>query len=339
MIEKERLKDPLGAQPAPTRGDLLPDYSNRARGKRVAAVIPFFKTNYIEHEPQTAVVEQLLTYLASTQSLLGGPIDGRCLSEHSNAGKSRMIEQLVKTAAARRAEAGLAPNPYQIIVFELDKTTSVNAFYRRILLELGDDHWDAPAKLDELEERILHLSRKLEVEGLVGDEVQHLDRKTTDARQVTDRFKTFLNRGILPLILVGDEDAEAFFDKNPKFASRLGTPLALKPLNVQSNDRDRVLFLRFCKRLDQCMFDAAIVDEQAGLGEPGMRTQLSIVSGGHVGRICRLVCEATQHALWRGSPAVERHDFSVATRKFAMKLKWVSHDPFSAIDDVRLKSM
>jgi len=115
--------DPLGFQPMPQRGDPVPNFSNRVRAERVAGVVPFFKTNYIDHEPQTAVVEQLLTYLQSMQPLLGGPIDGRCLSEHSNSGKSRMIEQLVRTAAKRRAEAGLPPNPFQIICFELDKTT------------------------------------------------------------------------------------------------------------------------------------------------------------------------------------------------------------------------
>jgi hypothetical protein len=317
----------------PQRGDPVPNYSDRARAERVAAVVPFFKTNYIDHEPQTAVVEQLLTYLQSMQPLLGGPIDGRCLSEHSNSGKSRMIEQLVRTAAKRRAEAGLPPNPFQIICFELDKTTSVAAFYRRILLEMKDEHWNDPrAKLDELEERILQLSRRLGVEGLVGDEVQHLDRKTTDAKQVTDRFKTFLNRGILPLILVGDEDAETFFEKNGKFASRLGQPLTLKPLDVRNDRHDNQLFLSFCKRLDQSMVDAAIFSEPAGFDTAGVRTQLAVLSGGHVGRVCRTVCEAAQHALWRGSPVIEVHDLSVVTRGFAMKnVKWVAHDPFSSI--------
>jgi hypothetical protein len=318
-------------QPKPIYGDLERDFANETRRERVQAVLPFFKTNYIEHPPQTAVVEQLLTYLASMQPLLGGPIDGRRLAEHSNAGKSRMIERLVATAAARRAEAGLEPNPYQIIVFELDKTTSVAAFYRRVLFEMGDEHWDDQGpKLDELEERVLELSRRLKVEGLVGDEVQHLDRKTTNATQVTDRFKTFLNRGILPLILVGDEEAETFFKKTAKFASRLGTPLTLKPLDVRGPDgRDRKLFLDFCEALDKSMVEAGIVDVTAGLGKPGIRTQLADVSGGHVGRVCRVMCEATEHALWRGSCRVERHDLSIATRQFAMTLGWISRDPFS----------
>jgi len=198
---------------------------------------------------------------------------------------------------------------------------------------MKDEHWNDPrAKLDELEERILQFSRRLGVEGLVGDEVQHLDRKTTDAKQVTDRFKTFLNRGILPLILVGDEEAETFFEKNGKFASRLGQPLTLKPLDVRSDQHDRQLFLSFCTRLDQSMVNAGIVSESAGLGKAGIRTQLAVLSGGHVGRVCRTVCEAAQHALWRGSPAIEVHDLSVVTRGFAMKnVKWVAHDPFSSI--------
>lgn len=332
--EKPGRPDPLGIQPAPVRGDPLPNYADRARSKRVAAVTPFFKTNYIEHEPQEEVVNQLLTYVESMQPLLDGPIDGRCLSEHSNAGKSRMIERLVKTAAAWRALEGLPPNPYQFVCLELDKTTSVGSFYRNILKKLGDEHWaDKRRSIDDLEDAILHLSRRLGVEALIGDEIQHLDRKSTDAKQVTDRLKSFLNRGVLPLILVGDEEAEAFFLKNGKFASRLGTPLTLKPLNVRdkTNVRDKRLFLHFCKKLDRSMIAAGIVTEPAGLANKGIRTQLADISGGHVGRVCRVVCEAAQHALWRGAPGIERHDLSVATRNYAMKnVNWISHDPFSS---------
>lgn len=324
--------DRFGIQPTPTRGDSRPNYKDQERKGRVEGVVPFFKINYIEHAPQEDMVEQLLAYMGSMQPLIGGPIDGRRLSEHSNAGKSRMIEQLIATAARRRAEAGLQPNPYQIISIELDKTTSVAAFFRRILLQMGDEHWDDPrAKLDELEERVRVLARRLGTEGLVGDEVQHLDRKTTDAKQVTDRLKTFLNRGILPLILVGDEDSETFFEKNPKFASRLGKPLQLKPLNVRDKeDREaRRLFREFCEKLDASIVAAGILDELAGLDKPGIRTQLADVSGGHVGRVCRVVCEAVQHAIWRGSPVVERHDLSVATRDYAVPLGWTRRDPFS----------
>lgn len=322
--------DPLGVQPAPTQGDPRPDYTNQERSERVGAVLPFFKTNYIDHEPQAVVVEQLLTYLKSMQPLIGSPIDGRRLSEYSNAGKSRMIELLVATAASRRAEEGLPPNPYQIICIELNKTTSVSSYFRLILYKMGDEHWnDARSSLDDLEDRIRQFARRLGTEGIVADEVQHLDRKTTDARQVTDRLKTFLNRGILPLILVGDEDADTFFDKNPKFSCRLGTPLQLKPLDVRGDVHDRKLFRDFCEKLDASLVRGNIIEQRAGLDGLGIRSQLAAVSGGHVGRVCRVVCEAAQHALWRGSPVIERHDLSVATRGYAIRLKWVSRDPFS----------
>lgn len=322
--------DPLGCQPPPAHGDAAPTYGDRTRGERVAKVVPFFKTNYIEHQPQEDLVEQLLTYVASTLPLLGGPIDGRGLSEHSNAGKSRMIERLVNVAAQRRAEAGLDPNPLQILVFELDRTSGISKFYREILREMADDFADDKrAAIDELEERIHVVGRRLGVEAIVGDEVQHLARKTTTSEHVTDRFKTFLNRGILPLILVGDELAEGFFKENSKLASRLGTPLQLKPLDVRSSARDMELFLHFCEALDASMVEADIVHAAAGLARPGIRSQLVAVSGGHVGRVCRLVCEATQHALWRGSPKIERHDLSVATRTYALRLNWTTRDPFS----------
>lgn len=327
--------DPLGRQPSPEHGDADPDYGDRLRGGRVAKVLPFFKTNYIEYKPQENLVEQLLTYVASTLPLLGGPIDGRGLSELSNAGKSRMIERLVAVAAERRAEAGLDPNPLQILVFELDRTSGIVKFYRQILRRMGEDFADDKrASIEELEERIHHVGRRLGVEAIVGDEVQHLARKTTTSEHVTDRFKTFLNRGILPLILVGDELAESFFKENSKLASRLGNPLQLTPLDVRNSGSDMKLFLDFCSALDASMVEAGIVDAPARLTSAGIRSQLVAVSGGHIGRVCRLVCEATQHALWRGSPMVERHDLSVATRGYARRLNWTARDPFSRMQKI-----
>ena len=322
----------LGVQPLPIYGDPIPDYSNETRSNRVIQVLPFFKANWIDHDPQTRLVNQLLTYMRSMQPLLDGPIDGRCLSQYTNAGKSRMIEALLAEAARRRAEAGLPPNKYQIIMVELNEATSIKSFFRNILKKLDDPYWNHKHDtIDYLEERIHHLSRKLGVQGLVGDEVQHLDKKTSDATAVTNRLKSFLNRGIVPLILVGNEKAEAFFKKNGDLAPRLGTPLVLKPLDPRNDKADAKLFTEFCKKLDASMVKAGIVDAPGGLDKPGLRSQLLAVSSGHVGRVCRLVCEATIHAMWRGSPLVEKHDLSVATRQCAMgAVNWIGRDPFSS---------
>lgn len=328
----KKKPDPLGVQPQPTRGDLVPDLSNHGRKARVVAAVPFFKNNWIDHGPQAKLVAELLAYLESMQVLLDGPIDGRCLSQFTNAGKSRMVDALVAEAARLTAEAGLPPNKYQIIKVELDEATSLKSFFRKILKQLDDPHWnDKHDTIDDLEDRIHHFSRKLGVQGLVGDEVQHLDRKSSDATAVTNRLKSFLNRGIVPLILVGNEKAEAFFKKNGDLASRLGTPLVLKPLDPRNDVADRKLFTEFCRKLDTSMVEADIVDEPAGLDQAGLRSQLLAVSSGHVGRVCRVVCEATMHALWRGSPLVEKHDFSVATRRYAMgPVNWIGRDPFSS---------
>lgn len=323
---------PLGVQPLPTRGDPVPDYSSGIRRQRVVPVVPFFKTNWIDHGPQTKLVDQLLAYMESMQPLLDGPIDGRCLSQYTNAGKSRMIEALLAEAALRRRKEGLPPNKYQIIKVELDEATSIKSFFRNILRALDDPHWNNKNDtIDDLEDRIHHFSRKLGVQGLVGDEVQHLDKKSTDATGVTNRLKSFLNRGIVPLILVGNEKAETFFEKNTDLAARLGTPLVLKPLDPRNDKADAKSFAEFCQKLDASMLKAGIVDEPAGLDKPGLRSQLVAVSGGHVGRVCRVVCEATIHALWRGSPVVEKHDLSVATRQYAMgPVNWAGRDPFSS---------
>ncbi|WP_174275548.1 TniB family NTP-binding protein [uncultured Sphingomonas sp.] len=322
--------DPYGVQPKHILGDAVPDWSNQDRLARAERLEEFFKTNWIEHEPQEKLVKQLVSYLNGVQKLRGRSMNGRRLSEYSNAGKSRMIERLLEVMRKLRAEQGLAPNPYELLCVELDKTTTVYAFFRQILRLMGDDHWnDKRETLDDLEERINKLGKALNVKGIICDEVQHLDRKTTDAKEVTDRFKTFLNRGILPLILVGDEDADKLFDKNDKFATRLSTPLKLKPLDYAGSIADAKILMKFCVQLDADLVNAGLLDRPSGLGKRGLRTPLAHVSGGHVGRVCRVVEEAARNAILRGSPVVEAHDLSVATREFAIGLKWIHRDPFS----------
>jgi hypothetical protein len=67
----------------------------------------------------------------------------------------------------------------------------------------------------------------------------------------------------------------------------------------------------------------------AGLGEPAILTSLHAASGGHVGRVARILQEAVKHAAWRDAVTIDTFDLSHIVRTFAMP-NWIDHDPFTA---------
>lgn len=64
------------------------------------------------------------------------------------------------------------------------------------------------------------------------------------------------------------------------------------------------------------------------LAEDDVLEALIDVSGGHVGRVARLIQVALPAALERGAVTIERYDLSNAIRDFAIGLGWIDHDPF-----------
>jgi hypothetical protein len=319
----------FGKQPAPVTGQRTADPANDILRRRASGATTALANIWIEHEPQRAIIAELLKYRDDTAGRRGVPLSGRRLSEHSQAGKSATMARLKAELAAERARAGLPPNPYQVVIVELDRRMTLKAFYQETLKALGDEYWAQPASTKMLEGRIEDWVLRLEVEILIADEVQHLLRKANDAGEVTDKLKVFLDRGVVPLVLVGDEDSVTFFRANKKLAARLGDPLKLVPLDPNSSKRDAQLFKAFCRKLDEELVSTDIFTKLSGLAEAGMLDGLITTSSGHIGRVARLVEVAAPHAVWRGAMTLEAYDLSHAVRGYAFENQWVDHDPFA----------
>lgn len=322
-------KDPLGVQPKPITGSHTSLPRTDDIKARALAATHLLEDGWIEHDPQRAIIDELIDYRDQTIGRLGSPLSGRRLSQFSQAGKSRTMAQLKAELARERAAQGLPPNPYQVVIVELDRRLNLKGFYQEVLRKLDDDFWDADVSAKVLENRIADFVRKLGVELLIADEVQHLKRKANDANEVTDRLKVFLDRGIVPLVLVGDEDSIPFFHANGKLAARLGSPLQLAPLDPKRKAADAKLFKKFCSALDDGLIAHNIFMTSSELTSHATLTALLKVSSGHVGRVARLLSVAAPAAVRRGAACIEPYDLSRATREFAIGADWLTTDPFS----------
>ena len=327
-------KAPSNKPPRRRSGQASIPPGDREANDRAADAARAFKGIWVEHDPQTRVIDELRRYVRECHGYGGKPLIGCRLSEHSQAGKSATMARLKAVLTEERAAKGLEPNEHQVIIIELDSQTTVKAAWQEVLQALNDEFWDDPVSAKVLERRIAKWVKDLDVELLVIDEVQHLDRKTTDAKLVTDRLKVFLNRGIVPLVLVGDEMADGFFASNPKLRARLPRALELKPLDVTNKDKkqDIRFFKRFCEKLDEAVHALGFLAHKADLGTDEMLSALAEVSRGHVGRVARIVEVAFPEAVGRGADRIEAYDLSNAVRKYAIGNNWVTRDPFGGWD-------
>src|SRR3546814_14566211 len=79
--------------------------------------------------------------------------------------------------------------------------------------------------------------------------------------------------------------------------------------DVCSSDlRDAIHFKAFCSRYDDKLVESGAVRKSPGLSGSAMLEGLIIASGGHVGRVSRILEQAVEHAAWRGAWTVEQYD-------------------------------
>jgi len=301
------------------------------------------KSIWIDYEPQMDIIARLREYLAETRGRYRKSLDGRRLSQFTQTGKSATGWRLKTILAEARAAEGLPANPYQVIIVTIKEGMTIKGFLLNVLHEMSSemsekdrqDIVDPRGTVETLEFRIGEWAPKLGVELLIIEEVQRLQGallsktgRLADRTNLTQQFQTMLDRGIVPMLLIGNEKSEGFFKCNKDFCGRLSIPLELPPADL--NDKESVeRFQKFCRDFDNALIRLGVFSVPSGLGDPSISIPLHKVSSGHVGRVARLIHEATAHAFRRGAAFIEPCDLSRATRKYAFTAGWTDDDPFS----------
>lgn len=324
---------------------------------------------WIDTDRQRAILNDVRRYMRNAaKKRRGTPLGGRRLSQFSQAGKSAVAERLIAELEEEAVAAGRESNKHRVVHITISSRMTLKMLFMAILNRLADDFLDEPGNralaigrksaedirgkstdnVMVLEQRIEEWVRRLGVELIVIDEVQLLVTKhtsnvadvrygraylTADAFDVTKKFQSFIDRGVAPMLFIGDETSADFFRLNGQFAARLGTALELQPLDV-SRTADRKQFMKFCADYDREVIRLGAVPIPTCLDQPAVLTALIRASGGHIGRAARIIQEALPAAVERGAATMEAYDLSNAVRDYAMDLGWVDQDPFSAMPAV-----
>lgn len=339
------------------------DFGAQARAEQAELIV---KDMWVDTERQRAILNALRKYMRVCKRRKGGrrtPITGRRLSQISQVGKSAIAERLIFELRQEAIAAGQEHNPYRVIHITIDPRMTLKMLYQEILNRLADDFADEPGNgalrvsrkqaleiqgrasdnIKILEQRVEEWVDRLGVELIVVDEIQRLvtnpegvikNRKnigtflTADALDVTKKLQAFLDRGVVPMVFIGDETSVVFFELNKQFAARLHSPLELRPLNAKKR-ADQKRFFDFCVEYDRQIVAQNATAVPTCLTQPEILTALVTASGGHIGRAARIIQVALPAAMERGAVTLEAYDLSNAVRDYAMGLDWVDHDPFS----------
>lgn len=331
--------DHLGRQPSKGSGDPVEDFFDPVRQAKVEAADEAFKRIWIDdYPPQQAIKMQIRSYMKRTDGVRGTPIKGLRLGQDWHSGKSSTVERLKFEVAQEHKDAGREENPFEILIVTIEEEMTLKTFYQEVLRQMGDDFFNEEArkgpKRDErtmklLENKIARWVKRLEVRLLVADEIQRLAGAKKMSGAVIERFQTFLDRGVVPLLLIGNEKSLAFFSENKDLAVRFGRPLKLDPMRTQKDTTEAGHFQDFCRSFDEQLVANHIFAIYSGLSQQRLLDPMITVTGGHIGRVARMIQEAYPIAIRRGAASIEALDLSIVTREFAIPLGWVDTDPFS----------
>ena len=311
----------------PTTGHAFPQ-SDAAAVDRATAALDAYGTIDVDNPQQAAILSRIDVLRRRHVGRRGSPMAGLRLSQLSQAGKSHVLKRYIKELKDRTMLETGTVNPFQVLYLGLEVRITVKMMCVELLRQMGDPYYNV-GNADEVKLRTREFMDRRGVELAIIDEVQHLSTQTHQKVDVTDELKRFLDDGIVPIVFAGNEDSQPFFERNTQLASRLGAPLELSAVDT-TQESQLLAFDRFCQGLDAAMVAAGCVRQSSGFREPLIVDVLLRASGGLIGRVCRIVEAALEHAALRDADFVEAYDLSYAIDSFAIGQGYTNANPFPA---------
>ncbi|ALL13172.1 TniB family NTP-binding protein [Caulobacter henricii] len=215
-----------------------------------------------------------------------------------------------------------------VLYIALDSASTSKRLMVQILHALGDPLAERGTE-QALRKRAIDYLRRLGVQLLIIDEVQHLSFRSTAKADVTDALKSFLDAGVTPIVFAGTEDARRMFESNLQLNGRLLAPLDMPKLE-SSKSEDRNLFASFVWGLCDGMCERKVLKTSSSIVGEGVLGPLMEVTDGVVGRVARLFEVAIEIAIRRGSNTLEVADLSLAVDRWAIPQNFAKRNPFRA---------
>lgn len=262
--------------------------------------IEFVQSNqWIGYPAATAAMDRLESILHHARARR---MENCLLIGDSNNGKSTILE----TFAARHSDPvrlrepdGLTGHrPLSVVLIKMPKEANETLFWEAILERM---RCAPPRRSENLMRYTCAILDRLEVRMLMIDELHNITRLPPRDRLLL--LKSLSNRLRLPIAAAGTRDAEAALKTDEQTASRF-EPFMLPRWRLNQEFRS---FVASYERL-------LPMPEPSNLADKEPLTALFNVSGGTVGRVVRVIQQATEAAIEAGRPRVDLALIEVASR-------------------------
>jgi hypothetical protein len=249
---------------------------------------------------------------------------GMTLFEPTHCGKTTAAEQYMELRNSQAPEGRLP-----IVYVSLENIGTSRSLYVSILQAL-DDGFATSGTEQILRMRAIAALEKVGAELLIVDECSHAGKKSGFGGELTSSIKQFLDRGVVPVAMLGTDAAISIFRKDRELSGRMVAPHHLGPLQWY-NETDRELWIGFLKALDARMVADGIIAKPIGLSEPGLDQALCEATAGVIGHLVGTVRMALRSAVLDGRETIAFDDLVHAVDAFNIGLDLAGFNPLRDI--------
>ena len=250
----------------------------------------------------------------------GMPMLGMTLFEVTGAGKTTTAEEYVKRVNACDEEGQTS-----VLHIRLDNSGTARSLYVEMLAALGDG-FALNGTEHSLRRRTLHALGDAGTELVIIDESHHGGKRSGFGGEITSSVKLLLDGGVVPVALLGTEEAVPVFSKDLELSGRLTAPCRLSGLEW-NDPYDNEVWLGLLANLDLRLVEDGILSKQIGLLEPGLDRAMIAATNGVIGQLMGTIRTAVQHAVRDGRNFVTREDLIVAVDMWNVGHRFIDHNP------------
>jgi hypothetical protein len=260
------------------------------------------------------------------------------------------LESVVAKEAIKRGLFPADMNPLEIaarqkivVHITLEGVTNIKNLMQSILAAMGGSTKGTKAELTRL---VYDHLKEPSVELLIIDELQHLiPKKDKDKRYddrgdeptaITDTLKSMLNKGCVPMVFVGIEEARPMIFNSEQLAGRHVEQIDYSCLDW-TIPSERRIFLTYCGNVGLKLKQHALFEQPSNFLKDDIPACLLAASSGRVGMVSRIVEQASLIAVDEQSSQVTRAHLEKAVDRWAIPANLIDYNPFrSGIREAKL---
>lgn len=249
----------------------------------------------------------------------GQPQMGLNIFDPTGTGKSTSADQY-----RRLIERNAPPGTKPVLHVSLGTTGTGKQLYAAIMGALGDGFATAGSEAS-LRARAMKMMEANGVQLLILDEAHHAGRSGFRG-DITAEVKLMLDMGVVPIVLLGTEEARPILAAARELAGRLMSPCRLSPLDWSDED-DKELWVGLLRALDARMVKENVTVRPIGLDEPELAENLAQVTNGTIGQLMRVMIEAIKIATYEGRDNIEVLDLAEAVDNWSIEHGFAASNP------------